>query len=263
MSRKPKPVDFSPVDDFPEGHHHYGKQRCRAWNGNQGRQCLAIARNGFKVCRKHGGRTPSGVASPNWKHGRYSKVIRSARLLDQYEEFIQDPELLALNDEIGLTRARLAELLEKVASAPDAGSSWRELQKTFQTFEKLQREAERLEGVDQARKLAEANGALQQVRAMIWRGVADWAAWDEIVKLSEHTRRLSDSEQKRRMAGEFSLQLHDVVALFDYVVNLINDVVTDPRQKARLSDGLRRFNSGMDGEQALIPGRVGKTKVTN
>ncbi|MBE9479626.1 MAG: hypothetical protein IMY80_06630 [Chloroflexi bacterium] len=207
------------------------------------------------MCRKHGGATPGGIGSASWKTGKYSKYIPTG-LRERYESEASDPELLALNDEIALARSRLSSLLEKIGTMPDSGSTWRELRKSFNRFEAAQKAIQRLpEGAERDRKLGEASKALEQTRLTIKRGAAEWAAWGEVISLTKQVRKLSESEQKRRVAGEYILQMHDVMALFDYVVNLINDVVSNPKEKSRLSEGLRRFSSRMDGEQALLEKR--------
>lgn len=252
MARKAKPKNFKPVADYPKKHRHYGKRRCQAWNPNQGRQCLSLAMKEKRVCYKHGGATPGGIGSPNWKHGRYSRYVPTG-LRERYEAEASDPELLALNDEIALARSRLSSLLEKIGEMPDSGSTWRELRKSFNRFEAAQKTAQRLsEGPERDRKLDEASKALGQTRMIIKRGVAEWAAWNEVLSITEQVRKLSDSEQKRRAAGEYILQMHDVMALFDYVVNLINDIVSDPKEKFRLSEGIHRFSRRMDGAEALV-----------
>lgn len=46
-------------------------------------------------CRNHGGLTPKGIASPNYKHGRYSRHLPN-HLRDQYYETHNDPEITKL-----------------------------------------------------------------------------------------------------------------------------------------------------------------------
>lgn len=203
-------------------------------------------------CRMHGGKTPKGIASPHWKTGRYAKYLPS-NLLDRYQREANDPELLALDDEIALARSRLSALLERIESMPDAGASWRDLRKMFARFERAQREVQTLEeGRERERKVTEAAEALEMVRMIIRRGVAEWAAWGEIIDLTDQVRRLTASEQKRRIDGEHILHIQDVLSLFDYTVNLINEIVSDPREKSRLSEGLYRFSSRMDGAANLL-----------
>ena len=102
-----KPANYQPEKFFPKDHASWpGKKRCKAWNANQGRQCLRPAMKGKEVCPTHGGKTPSGIASPNYIHGRFAKHLPSG-LLERYEAAIGDPELLGLTGEIGLARARV------------------------------------------------------------------------------------------------------------------------------------------------------------
>jgi hypothetical protein len=251
MARKAKPKSFKPVADYPKKHKHYGKKRCQAWNPNQARQCLSLAMKEKRVCYKHGGATPGGMGSPNWKHGRYSRYVPTG-LRERYESEASDPELLALNDEIALMRSRLSSLLEKIGEMPDSGATWRDLRKTLKRFEKAQRLVSSLEGIERERKMKEVRQIFEQLRSAINRGAAEWAAWGEVLSITEQVRKLSDSEQKRRVAGEYIIQVQDVMTLFDYVVNLINDVVSNPKEKSRLSDGLHRFSRRMDGAEALV-----------
>ena len=251
MNKKEKPDNFKPVKNFPKAHFHYGKPRCQAWNRNQGRQCLGITKREKRVCHKHGGASLGGIGSASWKTGRYSKYLPTG-LHDRYEAEVNDPELLALNDEIALARSRLSSLLEKIGSMPDSGSTWRDLRKTLKQFEKAQRLASNLDGIERERKMREVAQIFEDLRSAINRGAAEWAAWGEVISLTDQVRKLTDSEQKRRVAGEYILQMHDVMALFDYIVKLISDVVSDPREKSRLSEGLRRFSRQMDGESVRI-----------
>ena len=255
MSKTKKPKNFRPVKNFSKAHFHYGKPRCQAWNRNQGRQCLGIAKTGKKVCHKHGGATPGGIGSVHWKTGRYSKYVPTG-LRDRYEAEASDPELLALNDEIALARSRLSSLLEKIDTMPDSGSTWQELNKSFNKFESVQKILRQLsEGTERDRKLAQASEALNQTRLIIKRGVAEWAAWGEVISLTDQVRKLAESEQKRRVAGEHILDMQDVMSLFDYIVNLINDVVSDSKEKSRLSEGLHRFGRRMDGAETVLGSR--------
>ena len=80
-------------------------------------------------CRMHGGATPRGMASPHFKHGRYSKDL-PVRLAAVYEQVRGDDDLLAVRDEAALLQARIGELLMSL-DADDAAESeeriWREV----------------------------------------------------------------------------------------------------------------------------------------
>ena len=53
-------------------------------------------------CRIHGGKTPSGPASPHWKTGKHSRVLRDLGLSERYDALRTHPELAELRDELAL-----------------------------------------------------------------------------------------------------------------------------------------------------------------
>lgn len=249
-----KPADFVPDLDFPKNHKQHGKPRCQGWNSNHGRQCFAFALKGKTKCKWHGGASPGGVGSASWKHGRYSKVIPTG-LADKYKAAVTDPDILVMDAEIALLQSRLMELVEGLERFPDAGKSWQELRASYRRFDRAQREAGAMpEGDAKIRKLAEASGNLSQVRDEINRGVAKWAAWGEILDLTNSLRQTIVSEQNRRIKGEHVMYVESVWSLFEYIVNLIDATISDPKERAELSEGLHRYSRRMDGAEALIEG---------
>ena len=229
-------------------------KRCGAKTRNGGTACKNWGMSNGR-CRLHGGKTPKGIASANWRHGRYSKYMPTG-LLDRYEAGRTDPELLALDDEIALVRSRLSALLEKIDLAPDSGSTWTILRRELDKFERAQRHASSLpEGDERTNKMREVSQLFEDLKSTIQRGAAEWSAWREIITLTDQVKKLTESEQRRRVAGEYILGLQDVMALFDYTVKLIDDIVSDPREKARISEGLHQLSRQMDGAGAVPTGR--------
>lgn len=71
-----------------------------------GGQCHKAPVRGATRCRLHGGTQPVGVASPNWKHGRYSnpryRLDPSTQLGEAYRRHLADPDYMALDQELAL-----------------------------------------------------------------------------------------------------------------------------------------------------------------
>lgn len=63
-------------------------------------------------CHHHGGPTPRGPASPQWKTGRWSKVLNPTRS-KAYAAARDDPELLDLRRTIGQLDTGVAEAMER------------------------------------------------------------------------------------------------------------------------------------------------------
>lgn len=85
-------------------------RQCTARSKRSGERCKKPAMRGRTVCRSHGGATPRGIASTNFRHGRWSKDL-PAQLASRYEEARHDPELLSLRDEIALVDAQISTVL--------------------------------------------------------------------------------------------------------------------------------------------------------
>ncbi len=52
-------------------------QQCTATSKRTGQRCCKPAMIDRTVCLLHGGKTPRGVASPHFRHGRYSTLLRA------------------------------------------------------------------------------------------------------------------------------------------------------------------------------------------
>jgi hypothetical protein len=104
--------------------------RCRATSKQSGERCKRHAAKGLNVCSMHGGKSLRGVDSPRFKTGRHSKYLPD-RLVERYEEALNDAELTRLDDEIALVDARLQDVLERlrvdgeaIAGGRDESTAW-------------------------------------------------------------------------------------------------------------------------------------------
>ena len=184
---------------------------------------------GKTACRVHGGKTPSGIASANWKHGRYAKYLPT-RLLEQYQEGLKDDDLLALRDEISLVRSRLTDLLQRVDSK-ESGHLWKLLQKEANLFDKANRE----------QRMEDASEHLTEIRRLIRVGLADWAIWDEVGSTLEMHRRLVESERKRLVDMQQLITYEDAMSLITFVGGLIKEHVSNENEIGAISAALAGF----------------------
>lgn len=197
--------------------------QCTAKSKRTGERCKARAMTGSNVCYHHGGKTPRGVASPHFKHGRYSKAL-PGRLLERYQEALTDPRLLELAEEIALIDARLQDVLRRVDTG-ESGRLWRQLKQTH-------------EEMVEARQAGDVAAMAQKLNAlgqMIDRGLADWAAWEEVEKLLEQRRRFVESERRRMVEMQQMITAERAMALLAFVVDVIRRHVSDRRVLAAIS----------------------------
>lgn len=65
----------------------------------------------------HGGSTPAGIASPNWKTGRWASGIRNLTLRNHFYAALGDPELLRTQQDVALIDGMIADLLGQLPEA--------------------------------------------------------------------------------------------------------------------------------------------------
>ena len=153
------------------------KQICGA-KLRAGGACKKWAMHGRNRCRLHGGMTPTGAALPQYKHGKYSKYL-PAGLNDRYEKALSNPQLISLRHELALADGRLTEIAEKLKD--DAPAKWRRFKVAAEQV---------IQALNSKKSSALAVEALQ---AALEEAPSD-AVWDEWIKVSEHRRRLSETE---------------------------------------------------------------------
>jgi hypothetical protein len=216
---------------MPIGGTHAERRICGAKtrSGEPCRQRPLAGGNGR--CRMHNGRAAAGIAVPTYKHGRYSKYLPT-RLVERYHESANDSELLALREEVALIDSRLVDLVRRVDSG-EAGELWRSL-----SAENSALDAARRTG-DQAGVLA----AIQSIQTLIRRGMGDYAAWDEIVRLVDQRRKLVESERKRLVEMQQLITSDQAMTLLAAVQVSIKTHVSDPMILRAIADDMRRLAS--------------------
>ena len=195
--------------------HGYPVCGCRSRKPNRFGEyvCLTRPMKGGICCRKHGGKTPKGADSPHAKHLRYSQV--PVRLLEGYEAALGDERLLELRDESALLQARVNDLLGRVDSG-ESGQLWAEVGKTWEKYNKALRHAD-----------ADQEAAHRQyLDQLIRSGVDDYRAWDEVVKVVDQKRRISESERKRLHEMEVMIAANQIGTLILAVGEMFRANVT-------------------------------------
>lgn len=214
---------------------------CRAHAKGSGKPCKFAPVPGRTLCRYHGGLSLMGAANPNFKHGRYSRVMPQ-RLLDVYQASLKDPDLLGLRNEIASVDARLSELFGSMDTG-DSTSVWRELQ----GFEEELAKAERSNDV------ATMGVIMRQMRQSIRRGAAIGDVWEEIFQTQNHRRKLVDTERKRLQAMNATITAEQALSLVAAVVDIIRRFVTDRSTLAAISNEL---NILLNRDSGTVTGQI-------
>ena len=177
----------------------------------------------------HGGKTPSGIASPQFKTGRYSKYL-PGRLLERYCEADQDAELFNLRDEIALVDARLADLLCRVNTG-ESGYYWKRAQEALDKFGEARSKGD----VELMRRRF---GELEEI---IQSGGNDYSAWEEVGKLIDRRQRLVESERRRTVELHQMISVQQAILLINSLADVVKVHVKDQSILSAISSDLARI----------------------
>ena len=181
--------------------------------------CRAHAMQGKDVCYHHGGKSLNGIASPRYRHGRYSKSI-PAKLAQRYEVARTNPALLSVRDDLAVCESRLADLFQRVDQG-ESGALWKQLGATLAAFDTAVAKND----------LIAMQGHLATMRTLITQGAGDYAAWAEIQALWETRCRLTAAEIKTLAAAQQFITVEQLMVYVGIITESINRIVpthTDP-----------------------------------
>ena len=96
-------------------------------------------------CYLHGGKTPRGIQSPHFVHGRASRYEESMReSLRERIEALRQFDPYSLEDELLLVRALLGEILDQDDGSPDEAKRERMMYRATSMIEQITRTVERM-----------------------------------------------------------------------------------------------------------------------
>lgn len=200
------------IEDRPE------EMRCKAKSKQTGERCCQFVSAGMKVCHYHGGATPSGLNASRFKTGRYSRWLPK-RLMDRYQEALNDEKALAQREEIALMESRAKDLLQRVDSG-ESGALMKELRKHVAEYEKASRSR-------REDKYDTMSDVLAELFSAIKRAQADYKIWDEIAKVVNQTTRLRESERRYMVEQHEMYSAEEVRIMMVAVGDVIKREVKD------------------------------------
>jgi hypothetical protein len=157
---------------------------------------------GRKRCHKCGGSTPSGVASPHFKHGAYSRLL-PVDLRNAYQRAAADPDLLSLRNEVALLQVRLEGLVGRLATG-EHGSLWASAREALCRFRESQAAGDQ----------AGAAAALDDLGHTLEQGVGVETTWEEITCAIEKKGKVASREWKRMVDLRSVATAEQVVTMF-------------------------------------------------
>jgi hypothetical protein len=213
----PAPADPVPEPVVVEPTPEPARRICGALGRRSGKPCqCAPMANGR--CDKHGGLSLSGIASPRFKHGRYSKYM-PAGLRAKYKAALADPRLTSLKDELAIQTTRLNQLFERLDGAAVS------LDALLAGIAEVRRAAEQGSGlpeaIDRLEQLATEGQAAQRREA---------AVWAEVRAVITEKTSTAAAEVRRRAQLKAYLPAEEAISFVEAALRAISDIVHDETQ---------------------------------
>lgn len=161
-------------------------------------------------CRFHGGNSPSGLAHYNYQGKGWSKNL-PARLLEYYQDSMNDPELLNFAPSISLLNMRREDLLSRL-NKDAAYTVWEKLRLAYSRFAKARRSGNK-PGAAQ-----EMSDALEEMEELILKGATEGLIWREVLVVEEQLRKARLAEIKRRQIAETVISESQFKELLGFIV---------------------------------------------
>lgn len=184
-------------------------------------------------CYVHGGATPKGIASPNFKTGRYSKAM-PAPLQEAYQRSRSDSELLAHADEIALVDAMIISALPKLETR-ESGKAWEAIKRSIADLRKA------FANEDYGRCLV----AVDEMVDIVNERMLYYATEDELRNNIEQRRKLVESEQKRRVAMQLMVDSDDALSLVTALLQSVRENVSDRDTLSAIQNTFTRLTVGL------------------
>jgi hypothetical protein len=167
----------------------------------------------------HGGTTPGGIASPHYKNGRYSKYLKGLPQVKQrLADAVADPNLVALDQELGLLTVRIGELLTNLGDAKPP--PWDKAVAMVRSVSTMEEGQERETAIDRllAFVVAGADAAATQEHA-----------WGQIRELVQERTRTAAAEWKRLSDLDAVVTVEQCLLFVRAFLDAARETVTDPK----------------------------------
>jgi len=198
-------------------------------DGKPPKICQSPFRMANGRCRKHGGATPRGIMSPNYKHGkgcRYARVL-APTLQEVYEEIKEKEKDLSVSDDISLTKVRLVDLPSNL----EDGLSRSDIPSILTLAKKAQQQAQSAQNPKAA--LASYEAFLQNAEATLTSLLEQQKVWGELFEAQKHLASLMEYEQRRLERIERQMSERSAFDLLTRMAIAVKARVSSPGLYAR------------------------------
>lgn len=202
----------------------YNVGRCKMLKAD-GQRCRKSVRHGWTVCTHHGAGFSNKPGGRPVITGRHSKHLPK-RFLDQYEEFLSDPDYLVMRSEMALLDSRMTEILEKLDGAV-SDNAWMIVRRALAVLKKKDVSAD---------DIMDVTGFLEDALGMT---ATEQEVWQEVTMLIEARRKVADTERRRIVDAQKYMTYDEAHALMAFLVSAVSDVVDDEDKLVQILEKMK------------------------
>ena len=225
------------------------------------RYCMRRKAKTMTTCTSHGAGTLANPAGRPITNGRFARALEGTDYLQAFEDSLNDPQQLRLNQLIAIADSRVNELLTRQDSR-DSKAIWEELQKALKPLKDYQKESQRLisgfirntnsgnkdgavKYLNDLTEHLQTNTSLDTITSLVREGLGDWALWQEVQKAGEHRRKLADTERRLHVDTHKMVALDKMMVIMQAFLSDIMELVPDSRVQNLLGERLERRLNGI------------------
>jgi len=198
------------------------------------RYCQNDCSKGRTTCILHGGKTPRGIASPHFKHGRHSGVIRHlpVHLQEAAQELRESSELVSLKDALTIQGVRAIELLDRLSETKDISKQ-------------LALALKALKNLRKAKDAEATNEAMDELETVLEEGVDSSKmlelTWLDLRALVQEQTKTVAVEHKRAIDARMVLTQEQAVSLMVAILAILKQEIKDEPTLRKVNEGILRL----------------------
>lgn len=214
------------------------RKKCGAKN-RDGKPCENWAVNGRERCRMHGGKTHvGGPTHPAYRHGRYSSFL-PAGLQAMYHASANAPDLLCQMPEVAFLETRIKTVMQGMQEAGATARIWKDARRVYRDWQGALEKTARAQAANDTTAAETWSRAAQdfaeQLGRLLEAGASDEERHQEVMRLMEAKRKVSESERGRMVEASLLIRFDQVTTIFDSLIQVITDEVSDASTLARIT----------------------------
>lgn len=243
------PKKQRPDDERPNAHRRKYPQ-CQADSQGTGERCQKNVIQGSLYCKAHSGGAAkqTGLASPNFKHGKHSggspqqrtmagktrwAASVPARLITHFERSLADQDVLSLKPELALIDAMLGEQIEGLDQ--DGYPA---------LFERLAGLVKDLNDAEESNNSAAMAKAIVAIKKAVLHGNKQAEKRTEIRELIRERKSLAESERKHQIEQGLMVSTLDMATVFGIIIGIIQRNVSNEKEQATIFGEMERLVLG-------------------